>query len=73
MTKQITVLVHKRTNLEEAQKILASALGHAGCPHCYSGFRLTFEDAVDPESQIFVTAKDNVSVGPLVGAEKAGG
>lgn len=65
MTKHITVVVQKRTNLEQAQKILVSAFLHAGCPQCYSGFKITFENAVDPESPVFVTDKNNLGVSPV--------
>jgi hypothetical protein len=65
VTKHITVIVRKRTTLEQAQKILVSALGHGGCPQCYSGLKITFEDAVDPESAVFVTDKNNLGVGPI--------
>jgi len=65
MPKHITVIVRQRTNLEQAQKILASAFLHGGFPQCYSGFKITFENAVDPESPVFVTDKNNLGVSPI--------
>ena len=46
--KKITVRVHESLNLEQSQKVLASVLGKAGCPTCYSGFNISFENAVNP-------------------------
>jgi hypothetical protein len=46
--KRIAVRVHESINLEQSQKILATVLGKAGCPNCYSGFNISFENAVNP-------------------------
>lgn len=46
--KSITVRVPGNLSLEQSQKILASVLGKVGCPTCYSGFKISFEAAVDP-------------------------
>lgn len=48
MSKVVTVRVPEKMNLEQCQKILAQVLGKAGCPNCYSGFKISFENAVDP-------------------------
>jgi hypothetical protein len=60
--KQVTVRVPDKMNLEQSQKLLAAVLGKVGHPHCYSGFKITFESAVDPANVILVTGKDQISV-----------
>ena len=60
--KHITVRVPEKMNLEQSQKLLASVLGKVGCPHCYSGFKITFENAVDPANVILVAEKDLANV-----------
>jgi hypothetical protein len=46
--KTVTVHVPANLSLEQSQKVLANVLGKAGHPTCYSGFKITFENAVDP-------------------------
>jgi len=46
--KSITVRVHESLNLEQCQKVLASVMGKAGHPNCYSGFNISFQNVVDP-------------------------
>ena len=48
MSKTVTVRVSDKMNLEQCQKVLAAVLTKAGHTHCYSGFKLSFENAVDP-------------------------
>ena len=51
--KIVTGHVPGNLNREQSQKVLAAVLGKAGHPHCYSGFQLSFESVVDPESLVF--------------------
>ena len=46
--KAVTVRVPAHLNLEQSQKVLAAVLVKAGHPNCYSGFKISFEDIVDP-------------------------
>jgi hypothetical protein len=62
MAKQITVRVPHNLNLEQSQKVLAAVLVKAGHPFCFSGFKIAFETAVDPENLVLVTEKDYSSV-----------
>jgi len=62
MTKQVTVRVPEKLSLEQSQKLLASVLGKAGCPTCFSGFKISFESAVDPAHIVLVTEKDHINV-----------
>jgi hypothetical protein len=55
--KRLTVRVHESFNLEQSQKVLASVLGKAGHPNCYSGFNISFENAVDPADTILNVEK----------------
>ena len=55
--KRIAVRVHESINLEQSQKILATVLGKAGCPNCYSGFNISFENVVDPADAIMIVEK----------------
>jgi len=48
MKKSVTVRVPANLSLEQSQKILATVLGKAGHPTCYSGFKISFENVVDP-------------------------
>jgi hypothetical protein len=48
MSKNITVHVHDKLNLEQCQKVLASVLTKAGHTGCFSGFKISFENIVDP-------------------------
>jgi hypothetical protein len=60
--KKITVRVHEPLNLEQSQRVLASVLGKAGCPTCYSGFNISFENAVDPAETILNVEKGSQKV-----------
>ena len=55
--KKVTVRVHESLNLEQSQKLLASVLGKAGHPNCYSGFNISFENVVDPADIIMTVEK----------------
>ena len=48
MSKTVTVRVPDKLNLEQCQKVLAAVLTKAGHTNCYSGFKISFENAVDP-------------------------
>jgi hypothetical protein len=48
LMKAVTVRVPTDLSLEQSQKVLASVLGKAGHPNCYSGIKISFENAVDP-------------------------
>lgn len=52
MSKTVTVHVSNKMNLEQCQKVLAAVLTKAGHTHCYSGFKLSFEDIVDPANLV---------------------
>lgn len=55
--KKIAVRVHESLNLEQCQKVLGAVLGKAGHPNCYSGFNISFENAVDPADTIMIVEK----------------
>jgi len=46
--KPVTVRVPGNMTLEQAKNVLASVLGKVGHPACYSGFNISFVNAVDP-------------------------
>jgi hypothetical protein len=46
--RNVTVNVPANLNLEQAQHVLASVLTKVGHPACYSGFNISFVNAVDP-------------------------
>jgi hypothetical protein len=56
-TKSILVRTPGKLNLEQCQKVLATVLGKAGCPHCFSGFKIGFQDLVDPPDLILTVDK----------------
>ena len=60
--KKIAVRVREPLNLEQSQKVLASVLGKAGHPNCYSGFNISFENVVDPADTIMIVAKGGHAV-----------
>jgi hypothetical protein len=60
--KRITVRVHESLNLEQCQKVLGSVLGKAGHPNCYSGFNISFENAVNPADSIMIVEKGSQKV-----------
>jgi hypothetical protein len=51
--KSVTVRVPGNLSLEQSQKVLATVLGKAGHPTCYSGLKISFENAVDPANVLF--------------------
>jgi hypothetical protein len=55
--KTITVHVPEKTNLEQAQKLLAGVLGKVGHPNCVSGFNINFQSVVDPAERILAVDK----------------
>ena len=60
--KKITVRVPELLNLEQSQKVLASVLGKAGHPNCYSGFNISFQNAVDPAEHIMIVEKQTQKI-----------
>jgi hypothetical protein len=48
MSKNLTVYVHDKMNLEQCQKVLSAVLTRAGHTGCFSGFKIGFENVVDP-------------------------
>jgi hypothetical protein len=66
MAKQVTVRVPEKLSLEQSQKLLASVLGKTGCPTCFSGFKISFESAVDPANIVLVAEKDHINVREVI-------
>lgn len=60
--KNVTVRVHENLNLEQSQKVLAAVLNRAGHPQCYSGFNLSFENAVDPAEVIMIVERGSQKI-----------
>lgn len=60
--KNVTVHVPEKLNLEQSQKVLATVLGKAGCPNCYSGVNISFESAVDPANVVLVVQRGSLNV-----------
>ncbi len=60
--KNVTVRVHENLNLEQCQKVLAQVLNRAGHPQCYSGFNLSFENAVDPAEVIMIVERGSQKI-----------
>ncbi len=60
--KNITVHVRDPLNLEQCHKVLASVLGKAGHPMCFSGFKIAFESAVDPAPMVLSVEKGSLNV-----------
>jgi hypothetical protein len=60
--RKFIVRVHEPLNLDQCQKVLAVVLGKTGCPNCYSGFHLSFENAVDPAETILNVEKGSQKV-----------
>jgi hypothetical protein len=60
--KSITVHVRESLNLDQCHKVLASVLGKAGHPTCFSGFKISFENAVDPASTVLTVEKGSLKV-----------
>jgi hypothetical protein len=55
--KNIAVRIPENLNLEQCQRVLASVLTKAGHPTCYSGFNISFENAVDPAETIMLVER----------------
>ncbi|MGB6775212.1 MAG: hypothetical protein WBE45_12590 [Terriglobales bacterium] len=55
--KNVTVRVPENLTLEQCQRVLASVLNKAGHPACYSGFNISFENAVDPAETIMLVER----------------
>jgi hypothetical protein len=60
--KSVTVHVREPLNLDQCHKVLASVLGKAGHPTCFSGFRIAFESAVDPAPMVLTVEKGSLNV-----------
>jgi len=60
--KNVTVRVHENLTLEQSQKVLAAVLNRAGHPQCYSGFNLSFENAVDPAEVIMIVERGSQKI-----------
>ena len=58
----ITVRIPENLNLEQSQRVLASVLNKAGHPTCYSGFNISFENAVDPAETIMLVERGSQKV-----------
>jgi hypothetical protein len=56
-TKSILVAAPYPLNLEQCQKVLAQVLNKAGHPQCISGFKIGFQDLVDPPELHFTVDK----------------
>jgi hypothetical protein len=60
--KTVTVHVPEQLNLESCQKLLASVLGKVGHPGCYSGFNISFQNAVDPAERLLVVERGSLNI-----------
>jgi hypothetical protein len=60
--KNVTVHVPGNLNLDQCHKVLASVLGKAGHPMCFSGFKIAFENAVDPAPMVLTVEKGSLAV-----------
>ena len=60
--KNIAVRIPENLNLEQCQSVLASVLHRAGHPTCYSGFNISFENAVDPAETILLVERGSQKV-----------
>lgn len=47
-TKSLLVRTPQNLNLQQCEKVLAAVLNKAGHPQCFSGFKIGFQDIVDP-------------------------
>jgi hypothetical protein len=65
--KVVTVRVPEKLTLEQCQKVLVAVLGKAGCPHCFSGLNISFENAVDPANILLNVEKGNLNVNEIGG------
>ena len=64
-SKSATVKVPANMNLEQAQRVLASVLGKVGHPACYSGFNISFVNAVDPSPMMLNVEQGSLQVQEL--------
>jgi hypothetical protein len=55
--KAVTVHVPEKLTLEQSQKVLATILGKAGHPNCFSGFKIGFQSVVDPPNLVMTVDK----------------
>jgi hypothetical protein len=60
--KTVSVRVPDNLTLEQCQRVLASVLGKAGHPTCYSGLNISFENAVDPSNIVLAVDKTSLNV-----------
>ena len=60
--KKVTVRVHEHLTLEQSQIVLAAVLNRAGHPACYSGFNISFENAVDPAEVIMLVERGSQKI-----------
>lgn len=56
--KSVTVKSPSNMTLEQAQHALATVLGKVGHPACYSGFNISFVNAVDPAPMVLNIEQD---------------
>jgi hypothetical protein len=60
--KTATVHVRESLNLDQSHKVLATVLGKLGCPNCFSGFKISFDSAVDPANIVLSVEKGSHKV-----------
>jgi hypothetical protein len=65
MSKNVTVLVHDKLNLEQCQKVLAAVLTKAGHTGCFSGLKISFENVVDPANLALLVDKTSHQVNEI--------
>jgi hypothetical protein len=65
--KVVTVRVPEKLTLEQSQKVLGSVLGKVGHPACFSGFKISFENAVDPSNVVLTVEKASLNVSEVGG------
>lgn len=61
-TKSLVVRVPAKMNLQQAQQVLATVLGKAGCPNCYSGHKISFENVIDPAPEILNVEEESLKI-----------
>ncbi len=52
--KSVSVSVPQNLTLEQTQKVVAAVMGKVGHPTCFSGYKISFEDIVDPALNLAV-------------------
>ena len=60
--KAVTVRVPDKLTLEQSQKVLATVLGKAGHPTCFSGLKIGFENIVDPAPTVLAVDKTGLKI-----------